>query len=123
MAKIESITFSITRTSHPTGHICSMDYSYILHLSEDEMAHHDSFNVLVVPHGIDLVHSKPIGEPPYDCHIVESLDNMPVQRKFAIDCHYLDEAWGEDKIYLLIEAQSNRGLKVSAKSAVVKDWF
>lgn len=123
MAKLDSITFSITRTSFPDGHICSVNYSYYLHASKQEYADQCSYTVEVGLFGDDLLHGKPLGDPPYDVHVVDANEPMPVERQFAVNCDLLNETWGEDKIYLKIHVQSSRGERIVQRSATIKDWF
>ncbi|WP_455206052.1 hypothetical protein [Kaarinaea lacus] len=123
MAAIDSITFSITRTSYPTGHICSIDYSYFLRIDDNEFEHHQSYNISVMLFGDDLLRDKPIGDSVYDVHTIDVDEPMPVNRQFAVDCDVLDEALGEDKIFIKISAVSNSGEIISAKSETIKDWF
>lgn len=123
MASIDSITFSITRTSYPTGHICSIDYSYFLRIDEEEFEHHDAFNISVVLYGDDLLFDKHIGEVTYDAHEISVTEPMPVKRSFAVDCDILNEAIGEDKVFIRIHAVSNSGAIVTSRSETVRDWF
>jgi hypothetical protein len=123
MATIDSITFSITRTSYPTGHICSVDYSYFLRIDESEFEHHDVFRVSVVLYGDDWLFDKHVGEPVYDVHEIGVTDPMPVTRSFAVDCSVLNEAVGADKIFIKIQAESGVGQVISGRSETVRDWF
>lgn len=123
MAVIDSITFSITRTSYPTGHICSVDYSYFLRIDEAEYEHHDVFDISVQLFGDDWLFDKHLGRDTYDAHVVGVRDPMPVRRKFAVDCTVLNEAVGEDKVFIKIEAVSNTGQVVVGRSETVRDWF
>ena len=123
MAVIDSITFSITRTSYPTGHICSIDYSYYLRIDEDEFDHNDTFNVSVAIYGDDLLRDKQVGETAYDTHVINVKETMPVKRSFGVDCDVLDEAVGEDKVFIKIYAVTNEGRVLTARSETIKDWF
>ena len=123
MASIDSITFSITRTSYPTGHICSIDYSYALRFTDQEIERNLNYNISVALYGDDLLRDKHIGEPAYDAHIVSINEPMPIKRSFAVSCDILDEAIGEDKVFMKIFAVSSAGDVVSAKSETIKDWF
>ena len=123
MAKVDSITFSITRTSYPTGHICSIDYSYFLRIDEEEFEDHESFNVSVVLFGDDLLFDKHIGDTAYDAHLITVTEPMPVQRSFAVDCSVLNEAIGEDRVFIKIYAVSNNGEIVTSRSETIRDWF
>ena len=123
MAKVDSITFSITRTSYPTGHICSIDYSYFLRIDEDEFEHHDAFNVSVALFGDDLLFDKHIGDAAYDAHVITVTEPMPVKRSFAVDCSILNEAIGEDRVFFKIYAVSNTGEVVTNRSETIRDWF
>lgn len=123
MASIDSITFSITRTSYPTGHICSIDYSYFLRIDEEEFEHHEVFNVSVVLFGDDLLFDRHIGDTVYDAHVVSVTDNMPVKRSFAVDCAVLNEAIGEDRVFVKIHAVSNTGQTITSRSETIRDWF
>jgi hypothetical protein len=123
MAAIDSITFSITRTSHPTGHICRVDYSYFLRINEAEFEHHDVFNVSVHLFGDDWLFDKHLGHELYDAHVIGVMDSMPVSRGFVVDCSVLNEAFGEDKVFIKIHAVSSTGQVIEAKSETVRDWF
>lgn len=123
MSSIDSITFSITRTSYPTGHICSIDYSYFLRLDNPDLAHNLSYNVTVSLYGDDVLRDKQIGDPSYDSHIITVNEPMPIKRNFALPCEVLDEAVGKDKVFIQIYAVSNEGKMMSARSETVKDWF
>lgn len=123
MACIDSITFSITRTSYPTGHICSIDYSYFLRIDEEEFDHHESFNVSVVLFGDDLLYDKHIGDIAYDAHQISVTEPMPVKRSFAVDCSILNEAIGADRVFMKIYAVSNNGHTVTSRSETIRDWF
>jgi hypothetical protein len=123
MACIDSITFSITRTSYPTGHICSIDYSYFLRIVEEEFDHHESFNVSVVLFGDDLLYDKHIGDIAYDAHQISVTEPMPVKRSFAVDCTVLNEAIGADRVFMKIHAVSNTGHTVTSRSETIRDWF
>ena len=123
MAAIDSITFSITRTSFPTGHICSIDYSYFLRIDEAEFEHHDVFNVSVALYGDDLLFDKHIGQAMYDVHVISVTEPMPVIRSFVVDCSVLNEAIGADKVFIKIHAVSSLGQSVTGRSETVRDWF
>ena len=123
MAIIDSITFSITRTSYPTGHICSIDYSYYIRIDEDEFQHHEAFNISVAFYGDDLLRDKHIGEPAYDAHEITVTEPMPVKRSFAVDCKVLNEAIGQDKVFIKVFAVSNTGKVIAGRSDTIKDWF
>jgi hypothetical protein len=123
MAKIESLTFSITRTSYPDVSICSVEYSYYLHIDAKQYVHDDSFSICVELHGDDILHDKRIGESSYDSHVVNKLDEMPQTRSFSVPCEVLDEAWGEDRVYLKIYVQSSGGEVITQKTATIREWF
>ena len=123
MAAIDTITFSITRTSYPTGHICSIDYSYYLRIDEAEFEQHDVFNVSVRLYGDDFLFDKHIGQAMYDVHVIGVTESMPVKRSFAVDCSVLNEAIGTDKVFIEIHATSSLGQSVTARSETVRDWF
>jgi hypothetical protein len=123
MASINSITFSITRTSYPTGHICSIDYSYYLRIDEEEFDQHESFNISVALFGDDLLFDKHIGDTAYDAHVISVTEPMPVKRSFAVDCSTLNEAIGEDRVFIKIYAVSNTGQVVDSRSETIRDWF
>jgi len=123
MAVIDTITFSITRTSYPTGHICSVEYSYFLRVDETEYEHHDVFNVSVHLFGDDWLFDKHLGHDAYDTHMVGVREPMPVKRKFALDCSVLNEAFGEDKLFIKIQAVASTGQVVTGRSETVRDWF
>ena len=123
MAKIESLTFSITRTSYPVGHICRIDYSYYLAIDAQQFRHGDAFSVVVELHGDDMLYDQTLGEPAYDPHVVDPNTPMPVARNFLVQCELLDEALGTDKIYIKLVIKSSEGEVLSARSATVKDRF
>ncbi|MFV2056779.1 MAG: hypothetical protein ACC707_09945 [Thiohalomonadales bacterium] len=123
MANIESLEFSITRKSFPGGHICSVDYSYYIHIDLEQYESNEIFRIDVELHGDDLMKDKLIGDPPYDTHTIDAHGKMPQSRSFAIDCDLLDESWGEDRIFLRIFVNSNRGERLTEKTASIKDWF
>jgi len=105
MARIDSLTFNITRTSYPDASICSIEYSYYLHIDNAQYTHDDSFSVTVELHGDDLLHDKRIGEPSYDTHMVTKLDPMPATRRFSVPCNVLNEAWGENRALLSLRVE------------------
>jgi hypothetical protein len=123
MAEIDSITFSITRTSYPTGHICSIDYSYSLRVHASEPEADATFHVSAVLYGDDMLRDKHIGAPAYDNHLITVNEPMPINRSFAVPCEILDEAVGEDRIFLKIYALGDKGQVVEARSETIKDWF
>ena len=123
MAIIESLDFSITRTSFPDGHVCSVDYNYFLHVDAKQYSEKELFRIAIELHGDDVTHDKIIGDPPYDMHVINVLAKMPQKRHFVVDCDILDEAWGEDRIYLRMFVHSNRGEQLNKKTATIKDWF
>lgn len=123
MARLDSLTFSITRTSYPDASICSIEYSYYLHIDPAQFTHDDSFSVTAELHGDDLLHDKRIGETGYDTHMVTKLDAMPATRRFSVPCEVLDESWGEDRIYLKLYVHSSVGEVLSEKTATIREWF
>lgn len=123
MAEIQSLTFSITRTSSPVGHICRVDYSYYLFIDPQEYRHEDSFSVVVELHGDDIAHDQSLGEHFYDAHIVQKDSKMPAERGFIVDCEVLNEALGVDQIYLKLIVRSSEGQVLTAKSGIIKDRF
>lgn len=123
MATIDSLTFSITRTSYPDASICSVEYTYYLHIDSAQYSHDDSFSVTAELHGDDLLHDKRIGEPGYDTHVVTKREPMPVTRRFSVPCKVLDESWGEDRIYLRLYVSSSAGEVISKKTATIHEWF
>ena len=123
MAEIRSLTFSITRTSHPVGHICRVDYSYHLFLDPEQYRHADSFTVSAELYGDDLAFDQPLGEEFYDAHLVQINTEMPMERHFIVSCEVLDETLGTDKIYLQLVVKSSAGEVFTAKSETIKDRF
>jgi hypothetical protein len=123
MAEIESLTFSITRTSFPDGHICSLEYSYYLYTYPEQYVHDDTFSISVELHGDEPMHDKKIGEPIYDSHVIDKKTRMPVTRKFSVPCEVLDEAWGKDHIYLRLYVISSGGEILTEDTATISDWF
>jgi hypothetical protein len=123
MAKIDSLTFTITRTSSPAGHICRIDYGYYLAIDPQQYRHGDSFSVTAELHGDDIIYDQTLGEPVYDPHIVDRSTSMPVDRHFIVPCEILDEALGTDKIYLKLFIKSSEGEILTVRSATVKDRF
>ena len=123
MISIDSVDFSITRTSFSTGHICSIDYSYALRIDKEKYFAGVSFSVCVVLYGDDLLRDKPLGSPPYDTHVINRDEKMPVKRHFAMSCDILDEAVGEDRIFIKICVASSDGEYLSERSATIHDWF
>ena len=123
MATIDSLTFSITRTSFPDGHICSVDYSYFLHIDSQNYHTDTSFSITAELYGDDLMHDKLLGSAPFDSHVVDKHTHQPVERRFGLPCDVLDEAWGEDRIYLKLYISASDGTLITEKSATIKDWF
>ena len=123
MASLDSITFSITRISYSTGHICSIDYSYFLRIDEQEFERQEVFDVKVELFGDDLLFDKHLGDVAYDTHVITVTEPMPVRRRFALDCKILNEAIGEDRVYIKIYAISNMGQICSICSETIRDWF
>lgn len=123
MATVDSLTFSITRTSFPDGHICSVDYSYFLHIDSAKYHAEASFSITVELYGNDLMHDKLLTLNPLDPHVVDRRTAQPVERRFVLPCETLDEAWGEDRIYLKLSIQASDGEHITETSATVRDWF
>jgi hypothetical protein len=123
MASIDSLTFSITRTSFPDGHVCSIEYSYYLHIDPEQYRHEDVFSMSAELHGDDVFYDKTIGKPVYDTHVISRSDVMPQRRSFTVPCEVLDEAWGEDRVYLKLYVASSDGEMLTAKSAIIHEWF
>jgi len=123
MAEIQSITFSITRTSHSIGHICRVDYSYYLFIDPEQYKHGDSFTVFVELYGNDLAYDQPLGEEFYDAHLIQHNSEMPVERNFIVSCEVLDEKLGVDEIYLKLIVKSSAGGVFTANSDIVRDRF
>ncbi|MDH5326265.1 MAG: hypothetical protein OEZ68_08775 [Gammaproteobacteria bacterium] len=123
MISVDSVDFSITRTSFVSGHICSIDYSYALRIDKEKYQAGVSFSVCVILFGDDLLRDKPLGSPPYDTHVVERDAVMPVKRSFAMPCEILDEAVGEDKIFIKICVAASDGEFLYERSATIHDWF
>ena len=123
MAKIESLTFSITRTSFPVGHICRINYAYYLTIDQQQYRHADSFSVVVELHGEDMLYDQTLGKHMYDAHIVDRNMPMPVSRGFVVPCEILDESLGTDKIYLRLYIKSSAGEILNPRSATIKDRF
>lgn len=123
MAEIKWLTFSITRTSHPVGHICRVDYSYELYIDPDQYEHQDTFTVSAELYGDDLSMDQPLGEEYYDAHLVRMDTAMPVKRDFIVPCDVLDEKLGKDKIFLQLVVKSSAGEVFTAKSDTIKDRF
>lgn len=123
MANIESLTFSITRTSSPAGHICRVDYIYYLHIDADEYEQGDSFSVVVELRGDDVAHDQSLGKQVFDAHVIQRDHKMPVERGFIVPCEILNEALGVDQVYLKLIVQSSEGELITARSGVIKDRF
>lgn len=123
MAEIQSLTFSITRTSSPVGHICRIDYSYYLYIDPQQYQHGDSFSVIVELHGDDIAHDQMLGKQGFDAHVLQVDSKMPQQRGFVVPCEILNEALGTDQIYLKLVIRSSAGQTITAKSATIKDRF
>ena len=123
MAEIQSLTFTITRTSSPIGHICRIDYSYYLSIDQQEFRRGCSYNVVVELRGDDIAHDKPLGEAFYDAHVTNKDSKMPTERNFIVDCEVLNEALGMDQIYLKLIIKSSEGETLTAKSGTIKDRF
>ena len=109
MAEIQSLTFSITRTSSHVGHICRVDG--------------DSFSVVVELHGDDIAHDQMLGKQVFDAHVVQFDSKMPQERGFVVPCELLNEALGVDKIYLKLVVRSSTGDTLTVKSQTIKDRF
>jgi hypothetical protein len=123
MTTIDALTFTITRTSHPVGHICQVEYSYYLTIDTHKYAAGDGFSVMVQLHGEDTLLDQSLGQRFYDAHVVDHRQIMPVKRRFVVPCDVLDEALGVDRIYLKLIVKSSDGEILSAKSATIKDRF
>lgn len=123
MAEIQSLTFSITRTSSPVGHICRVDYSYYLYIDPQQYQHGDSFSVVVELHGDDIAHDQMLGKQAFDVHVIQVDSKMPQERGFVVPCEILNEALGTDQIYLKLVIRSSIGQTITAKSATIKDRF
>jgi hypothetical protein len=123
MATIEALTFSITRTSHPIGHLCQVEYSYHLNIDPGQYVAGVDFSAVVQLHGEDRLMDQCLGERFYDAHVVDHRQKMPVKRRFSVPCEVLDETLGVDRIYLKLIIKSTDGEVLRAKSATVKDRF
>ncbi len=123
MAEIQSLTFTITRTSSPIGHICRIDYSYYLFIDPDEYEHEISFSIVVELHGDDIAHDRPLGNNFYDAHVIQSNCKMPTERNFIVDCDVLNEALGMDQIYIKLVVTPSEGKVLTLKSEIIKDRF
>lgn len=123
MAEIQSLTFSITRTSSPVGHICRVDYSYYLYIDPQQYQHGDSFSVVVELHGDDIAHDQMLGKQGFDAHVVQFDSKMPQERGFVVPCELLNEALGVDKIYLKLIVRLSTGDTLTVKSQTIKDRF
>lgn len=123
VANIKSLNFTITRTSHSVGHICTVDYSYYLQIDATEYRHDDAFSVMVELHGDDMLLDQSLGKRFYDAHVVDRGQQMPINRSFVVPCEILDEALGTDRIYLKLVIKSSEGQVLTAKSATIADRF
>ncbi|WP_455201923.1 hypothetical protein [Kaarinaea lacus] len=123
MATIKSLIFTITRSSHAVGHICTVEYSYYLQIAAAEYHHDDAFSVVVELHGEDMLLDQTLGNRFYDAHVVDRAQEMPVSRNFVVPCEILDEALGTDKIYLKLVIKSSEGEVLTAKSETIADRF
>lgn len=123
MATVDALTFSITRTSFPDGHICSVDYSYFLHFENPEYVNETSFSITIELYGDDLAHKQLLGETPFDSHVVDKHTHQPIERRFVLPCELLNEAWGEDKIFLKLFVSASDGRLFTTHSATIHDRF
>lgn len=123
MTAIDALSFIITRTSHPVGHICQVEYSYYLTIDEQRYRVGDGFSVIVQLHGEDTLLGQSLGKRFYDAHVVDHHQAMPVTRHFVVPCEVLDEAIGVDRIYLKLIVKSSDGEVLSQRSATIKDRF
>lgn len=123
MAEFEYVNLAIVRTSTAAGHSCGIEYSYHLHTDNREYEAGAVYQVGCVLYGDDILRHKTLGEPPYDIHVVNSHDPMPVTRHFMVPCDSLNEAWGRDDIFLRLIATSPSGDHITIDSATVSDWF
>ena len=123
MATIDALTFTITRTSHPVGHICEVEYSYSLDIEPERFLAGDGFSVVVQLHAEDTVFDQFLGQRFYDAHVVDHQQAMPVKRRFMVPCEVLDEELGVDRIYLKLIVKSSDGEVLSQRSATIKDRF
>lgn len=123
MAEIQSLSFSITRTSSPVGHICRVDYSYYLYIDAQQYQHGDSFSVVAELHGDDIAHDQMLGKQGFDVHVLQVDSKMPQERGFVVPCELLNEALGTDHIYLKLVIRASNGQTFSRKSEVIKDRF
>ena len=123
MATIEALTFTITRTSHPIGHICRVDYSYCLSIDADKYLAGDGFSVLAQLYGEGMALDQSLGERFYDAHVIDHQHKIPVRRSFVVPCEVLDEALGIDRIYLKLIVKSSDGAVLGVKSATIRDRF
>jgi len=123
MSLINYVTLSISRTSMPQGHICSIDYSYFLNADKVSYLDNQTFSVSCELCGHDMLHDKHLGEKSYDAHTVTSHASMPVERSFMVQCEILNERIGKDAIYIRLHVRASNGDTFTAKSLVVKDHF
>lgn len=123
MSVIDYVTLSINRCSMPQGHLCRIDYTY--HISADKASYSRSsrFHVECEVCGKTLLGEKRLGTEFFDSHDIASHDAMPVHRGFLIDCGLLDEAVGEDAIFVRLHVLGDHGDKFVAESPVVCDYF
>lgn len=123
MTAIDTLTFMITRTSHPVGHICEVQYSYYLSIEPGRFLEGDGFSVVVQLHAEDSLIDQYLGKRFYDAHVIDRQQAMPVKRRFTVPCEVLDEALGVDRIYLKLIVKSSDGEVLSQRSATVEDRF
>ena len=94
-----------------------------MYIDADQYAHDDTFNISVELHGDDRLIDKRLGEPVYDSHVVSKKDDMPKTRTFSLPCDVLNEAWGEDHVYLKLYVVSSAGEVLTERTATISDWF
>ena len=123
MTTIDALTFTITRTSHPVGHICQVEYSYYLSVDPRRYRLGDGFSVVTQLHAEDALLDQSLGQHFYDAHVVDHQQLMPVKRSFVVPCEVLDESLGVDRIYLKLIVKSSGGEVVSERSATIRDRF
>jgi len=123
VAAIDVLTFMVTRTSHPVGHICEVQYTYFLSIEPDRFLTGDGFSVVVQLHAEDSLFDQYLGKRFYDAHVIDCQQAMPVKRRFVVPCEVLDEALGVDRIYLKLIVKSSDGEVLSQRSATVEDRF
>jgi len=123
MARIDNVSLSIDRSTHTAGSVCSINYSYVLHADNAEIAASMGFSVWVEVWGKELLGDRLLGDGAFDTHTVDAAHLQRVSRHFLLPCAAMNDRIGRDVIYICVKARSTIGVEIEQESKPVKANF